>query len=33
MILAGLDEAGYGPLLGPLVVGCCAISVDRKSVV
>ena len=28
MILAGVDEAGYGPLLGPLVVGCCAFEID-----
>ena len=28
MILAGIDEAGYGPLLGPLVVGCCAIEMN-----
>ena len=28
MVIAGIDEAGYGPLLGPLVVGCCAFRVE-----
>src|SRR5687767_8909557 len=28
MVIAGIDEAGYGPLLGPLVVGCCAFEVE-----
>jgi hypothetical protein len=29
MILAGIDEAGYGPLLGPLVVGCSAWRIEE----
>jgi ribonuclease HII len=29
-ILAGIDEAGFGPLLGPLVVSCSAFSVKPE---
>ncbi|MHC4619464.1 MAG: ribonuclease H family protein [Planctomycetota bacterium] len=29
-VLAGIDEAGYGPILGPLVVSCCTFSVPRR---
>jgi hypothetical protein len=32
MIIAGIDEAGYGPLLGPLVVGCTAFDVPDADV-
>lgn len=30
LIFAGLDEAGYGPRLGPLVVSCTAFAVDER---
>ena len=30
MILAGIDEAGYGPLLGPLAVGLSAFRVEGR---
>lgn len=33
MVIAGIDEAGYGPLLGPLVVGCCAFEVETDPAV
>jgi hypothetical protein len=29
MIICGIDEAGYGPLLGPLVVGSCAFEIEE----
>lgn len=31
MLYAGIDEAGYGPLLGPLCVGCSAWQIDDGS--
>jgi ribonuclease HII len=31
ILYAGIDEAGYGPLLGPLCVGCSAFAVDAPA--
>ncbi|MCK4871263.1 MAG: hypothetical protein KAS72_00915 [Phycisphaerales bacterium] len=28
LVYAGIDEAGYGPMLGPLCVGCCVFAVE-----
>jgi ribonuclease HII len=28
LVYAGIDEAGYGPMLGPLCVACCAFVLD-----
>lgn len=29
-VLVGIDEAGFGPILGPLVVSSCALSLDEN---
>lgn len=31
LIYAGIDEAGYGPMFGPLVVGCAVFAVDMQA--
>jgi len=32
-VYAGIDEAGYGPRLGPLCVGCCVMRFAQAHIV
>ncbi|MEM9883778.1 MAG: hypothetical protein AAF800_12770 [Planctomycetota bacterium] len=29
LVYAGIDEAGYGPIFGPLTVGCCVLRIPK----
>lgn len=31
LVYAGIDEAGYGPMFGPLTVGCAAFTLERAA--